>query len=186
MSRKHTQLTLPDQTLMNKIYVIRKKKIILDSDLAELYGVSTGNLNKAVVRNRKRFPDDFMFQLSSKEYKSLRFQFGILKRGQHAKYLPKAFTREGISMLSEVLNSYRAITANIQIMRVFWKMEDMLLTHKNVLNKLSELEKKLMKQDKRTDKTEEYIQRIFIVLKQLLNPPNPPREKIGYKLLRED
>lgn len=155
------------------------------NDLAELYGVSTGNLNKAVTRNIKRFPDDFMFQLTKKEYESLRFQFGTLKRGQHAKYLPKVFTREGIAMLSGILNSDKAIMVNIQIMRVFWKMEDTLLTNKDILKKLAELEKKLLKGNVKTRKVEEDIQRIFIVLQQLLDPPQEPRKKIGFNTNNE-
>ncbi|MCC6691586.1 MAG: ORF6N domain-containing protein [Bacteroidia bacterium] len=182
MAKTQTALVVPDETLMTKIYIIRGKKVMLDSDLAELYGVSTGNLNKAVARNIKRFPEDFMFDLTKTEYSSLRFQIGILKRGQHTKYLPKVFTREGISMLSGLLNSDRAIRVNIQIMRTFWKMEDMLLTHKDILKKLTELEKKLLKSNTRTKKSEEDIQRIFIVLQQLLEPPQEPRKQIGYKL----
>ena len=102
-------LTIPDEIIINKIYLIRRQKVMLDSDLAELYEVNTGNLNKAVKRNIKRFPDDFMFQLTKEEYDSLRFQLGILKRGKHSKYMPYAFRREGISMLSGILHSDRAI-----------------------------------------------------------------------------
>ena len=100
---------IPDEIIINKIYLIRGQKVMLDTDLAELYEVSTGNLNKAVKRNIKRFPDDFIFQLTKEEYNSLRFQVGILKRGKHSKYMPYAFRREGISMLSGTLHSDRAI-----------------------------------------------------------------------------
>lgn len=175
-------LLIPDEIIINKIYLIRGQKVMLDNDLAELYEVSTGNLNKAVRRNIKRFPDDFMFQLTKKEYDSLRFQLGILKRGKHSKYMPYAFRREGISMLSGILHSDRAIMIHIQIMRVFWKMEDMLLTHKDILKKLEEIGATLIKHDNRIEKKEEDIQRIFIVLKQLLDPPQEPRKKIGYKI----
>ena len=182
MANKETQIVHSDQILMNQIYVVRDKKVMLDSDLAELYGVETKNLNKAVLRNIKRFPDDFMFQLTKEEYDSLRFQTGTLKRGQHSKYLPKAFTREGISMLSGLLNSDNAIAVNIRIMRIFWKMEDMLLTHKDILNKLTEIEKQLIKNEQRTGKSEVEIQQIFTVLQQLLEPPIEPRKKIGFKI----
>ena len=175
----------PDETLMNKIYIIRGKKVMLDADLSELYDVETKNLNKAVIRNIKRFPDDFMFLLTKLEYESLRFQIGTLKRGQHTKYLPKAFTREGISMLSGVLSSDRAILVNIQLMRIFWKMEDMLMTHMDILTNLSELENKILNQENRTGKNEKDIQQIFIVLKQLLSPPRKLRKKIGYKFSKK-
>lgn len=180
--QKNEKLVLSDIALTSKIYNIRGKKIMLDRDLSVLYGVTTGNLNKAVKRNIKRFPIDFMFQLTMEEYDFLRFQIGILKRGQHAKYLPYAFTREGISMLSGILNSDRAITVNIQIMRIFWKMEDMLLTHKNILIKVEELEKKLLHHGHKLEKGESNVQQIFRILKQLLNPPQKARKRIGFKI----
>lgn len=168
------QVMVPEQVLMNKIYLLRGKKVMLDKDLSNLYGVTTGNLNKAVGRHARRFPSDFMFQLTKKEYEALRIQFGILKQGQHSKYLPKVFIREGISMLSGILNSNRAIKVNIQIMRTFWKMEDMLLTHKDILLKLEELEKKVAGQD-------EKVMMIFNYLKQFITEQQTPRTKIGYK-----
>ena len=117
------------------------QKVILDRDLAELYGVTTGNLNKGVRRNPDRFPD-FMFQLKQEEYESLRFHFGILKRGQHSKYLPCAFTEQGVAMLSSVLNSSRAIEVNILIMRAFVRLRGMMSSHKELLRKLEEMEMK--------------------------------------------
>jgi len=105
---------------------------MLDRDLAKLYGVTTGNLNKAVKRNQSRFPKEFMFQLTKEEANSLRFQFGSLKRGQHSKYIPFAFTEHGILMLSSVLNSERAIQVNILIMRAFTKLREILLSHKEL------------------------------------------------------
>ena len=109
------------QTIQSKIYEIRGQRVMLDRDLAELYQVTTGNLNKAVKRNIKRFPSDFMFQLTPDEWESLRFQFGILEtgRGKHTKYLPYAFTEQGLAMLSGILNSDTAIQVNINIMRAF-------------------------------------------------------------------
>ena len=101
----------------------------LGSDLAQLYGVTTGNLNKAVKRNISRFPNDFMFQLTADEYKSLRFRFGIFKKGQHSKYLPYAFTEQGVAMLSSILRSKRAIEVNIAIMRAFVRLREMFATH---------------------------------------------------------
>ena len=107
---------LPDETIISKIYLVREKKIMLDRDLAELYGVTTGNLNKAVKRNLKRFPDDFMIQLTEEEFKILIFQNGISKWGGTRK-MPFAFTEQGVAMLSAVLNSDTAIMASIQIMK---------------------------------------------------------------------
>ncbi len=109
------------QTIQSRIYEIRGQRVMLDRDLAELYQVTTGNLNKAVKRNIKRFPSDFMFQLTTEEWELLKFQIGILKngRGQHTKYLPYAFTEQGLAMLSGILNSDIAINVNINIMRVF-------------------------------------------------------------------
>jgi len=140
---------------------------MLDRDLAELYGVTTGNLNKAVSRNTDRFPDDFMIQLTKDELNSLRFQFGSLKRGQHAKYLPYAFTEQGVAMLSSVLRSKRAITVNIAIMRAFVKVREYLATHKDVLKKLEEHDRQ--------------IKTIFEVINKLLLPPLvEPKGKIGF------
>ena len=118
--------TVPVERITSKIYLIRGMKVMLDRDLAELYGVETKVLKQAVRRNIKRFPEDFMFELTKSEEKSLRSQIVTLKRGQHAKYLPFAFTEQGVAMLSSVLNSERAIEVNIQIMRAFTQLRQML------------------------------------------------------------
>ncbi len=136
-----------------------------------LYGATTGNLNKAVRRNIERFPEDFIFQLSKDEYDSLRFQFGIIKKGQHSKYLPQAFTQEGIAMLSGVLNSKRAIQVNIQIMRTFTKLRVMLSTHKELKQKIETMERKYDKQFKI----------VFDALRKLIEPPEKPKGKIGFR-----
>jgi len=120
MAKGLTQIALPDEIITSKIYLIRDRKVMLDEDLAELYGVTTGNLNKAVNRNATRFPDDFMFQVTKEEFDNLIFQFGTSSWGGRRK-LPNAFTEQGVAMLSGVLHSERAITVNIQIMRVFTK-----------------------------------------------------------------
>jgi hypothetical protein len=130
-----------NESIESRIYNIRGKKVMIDKDLAELYEVSTGNLNKAVKRNAERFPVDFIFQLNFEEYESLRFQFGILKRGKHSKYLPYAFTQEGIAMLSGVLKSQRAIQVNIQIMRAFIRLRQMIMANHEILQKIEEMEK---------------------------------------------
>lgn len=147
---------------------------MLDKDLAQLYGVETKALNRAVKRNLDRFPDDFMFQLSKEEYDELlRYQFGTLKRGQHSKYLPFAFTENGVAMLSSVLNSGRAIKVNIQIMRTFTKLREMLMTHKDLKEKIEAMEKKYDYQFKI----------VFDAIKELLEPPKKTKKKIGF--LRE-
>lgn len=157
--------------IQNKIIEIRGHRVMLDSDLAELYNVTTGNLNKAVKRNINRFPSDFMFQLNKKEYDSLRFQIGILKRGQHSKYLPYAFTEHGVAMLSSVLNSQKAIDVNLAIIRAFIMLRQMAIGQKDVLKKIKELEKKYDKN----------FEEVYEALNLLLSPPNPPRKKVGYK-----
>ena len=142
------------QLIQSKIYEIRGRKVMLDRDLAELYQVTTGNLNKAVKRNLKRFPPAFMFQLTAEEWEALRFQIGILKngRGEHTKYLPYAFTEQGLAMLSGILNSDIAINVNISIMRAFVDIRQMIASPKT--NKIDELEKRM-------DAIENYIEEVF-------------------------
>jgi limonene-1,2-epoxide hydrolase len=178
MAVKKTEVA--DEEIVSRIYFIRGKKIMLDRDLAELYDVTTGNLNKAVKRNLQRFPADFMFQLTAAEYKDLIFQTGTSSWGGTRK-MPYAFTEQGVAMLSGVLNSDRAIEVHIRIIRIFAKLREMLLTHKDILLKLEKIEHTLIKQDKRTAKSEEDIQLIFEALKRLLNPPQAPRPRIGFK-----
>ena len=176
---------ITDDVIISKIYFTRGQKIMLDRDLAELYGVTTGNLNKAVKRNLKRFPPDFMFQLTAQEFKNLIFQNGISSWGG-TRYQPMAFTEQGVAMLSGVLNSQTAIEVNIRIIRVFSKMREMLLTHKDILLKLEQIEKKMLKQDGKMKKNEGDIQMIFEVLKELLNPPQQPRKKIGFRISNDE
>ena len=128
MAKARKELMVPDAVILNKIYIMRGQKVMLDRDLAELYGVTTGNLNKAVSRNIDRFPDDFMFTLTKEEMNSLMFQNGISSWGGIRK-LPRAFTEQGVAMLSGVLNSETAVRMHVQIIRVFAKMKEMLLTH---------------------------------------------------------
>jgi hypothetical protein len=165
------QLPIPAERIEKAILLVRGQKVMLDRDLAELYGVTTGNLNKAVKRNLDRFPPDFMFQLKQEEYESLRFQFGILKKGQHSKYLPYAFTEQGVAMLSSVLRSKRAVHVNIEIMRAFMRLRQFLSAHKELEQKLEEME---MKYD-------EQFQVVFEAIRQLMTPPDPPRKRIGFE-----
>ena len=130
------------EVIQNKIILLRGQKVMLYFHLSELYGVETKSLKRAVRRNISRFPGDFMFELTKEEYGSLRYLVGTLKRGQHRKYLPFAFTEQGVAMLSSVLNSERTILVNVEIMRTFVRLREILATHKDLARKLEELEKK--------------------------------------------
>ncbi len=165
--------TLPAERIQNKIFLIRGQKVMIDRDLAELYGVETFNLNKAVKRNISRFPEDFMFRLTKKEYSSLRFQNGILKRGRHSKYLPFAFTEFGVAMLSSVLKSRRAIQVNIGIMRAFARLRQVLSTHKELARKLEELEGRVDRQDAN-------IVGIIEKIRELIRFEKGPQKRIGF------
>jgi len=148
---------------------------MIDRDLAELYGVETKRLKEQVNRNIERFPVHFMFQLTRKEYESLRSQFATLKQGAHSKYLPYAFTEHGILMLSNVLKSKSAIEMSIKIIDVFVKLREILLTHKDILLKLEQLEKQVIQNSGD-------IEMIFKALKELLKPlPEEPRPRVGFR-----
>jgi len=165
---------IPDENIINKIYLIRGQKVMVDRDFAELYGVDTKQLKRQVYRNGERFPADFMFELSKKEYDSLRSHFGTLKRGAHAKFLPMVFTEQGVATLSSILKSKQAIDVNIRFIRIFTKMREVLLSHKDILIKLEQLEKKVNKNDGD-------IALIFGALKQLLREPQTPGKRISFK-----
>ena len=153
------------EVIATKILIIRGKRVLLDRDLAILYEVKTKRLNEQVMRNTRRFPEDFMFQLTEEEAKFLRSQFATSKRGGR-RYLPYVFTQEGVAMLSSVLNSERAIMVNIQIMRAFSQLRRMLFTNKDLKHKIEEMEKKYDKQ----------FAMVFQAIKQLLN--FPAKEKV--------
>jgi hypothetical protein len=173
-------IAIPDEVVISKIYLIRNHKVMLDDDLAELYQVETKRLNEQVKRNADRFPEDFMFQLTDEEWESLRSQIATSKKGRGGRrYAPLAFTEYGVLMLSSVLNSDRAIQVNIQIMRVYTKLREMLLTNKDILLKLEKLERKTTKHD-------ENFRIVFDYLKELLNPKTEPLRKIGFKQKGED
>jgi len=156
----------------SKIILIRGHKVMLDRDLAKLYGVQTGQLTRQVRRNSERFPDDFMFQLTRDEFDNLKCQFGISSWGGTRK-LPYAFTQEGVAMLSSVLNSKRAIQVNLQIMRVFIKLREIISTNKEILNKLNRLENKYEKHD-------EQIYAIFEQIREFLTFKEKPKKQIGF------
>ena len=160
------------ERIAQSIRWIRGHKMLLDSDLAVLYGVTTGNLNKAVKRNSERFPSDFMFRLKADEVRNLRFQFGISRWGGR-RAIPYAFTEQGIAMLSSVLNSDRAVKVNIAIMRAFVKLRQILETNRELSKKFSELEQRVGKHD-------EEIDAILEAIRQLMAPPDRPRREIGF------
>lgn len=164
---------IPDEYIMNKVYIIRKQKVMLDNDLAKLYDTETKQLKRAVRRNINRFLEDFMFELTQKEFEALRSQFGTSSWGG-TRYTPMAFTEQGVAMLSSVLNSERAILINVQIIRIFTKMREMLLTNKTLLNKMNELERKVSNQDKN-------LKQVFDYLRQFIKEKNEPRKEIGFK-----
>lgn len=168
---------IPDDRIERTILLIRGHNVILDRDLAGMYGVSTKRLNEQVRRNLPRFPDDFMFQLTAEESESLRSQFATLKtgRGQHRKYRPYAFTEQGVAMLSSVLHSDRAIEVNIAIMRAFVRLRQILSTNKELAAKLERLERKLGEHD-------DHFRVVFEAIRQLMAPPVPPAKKrrIGF------
>jgi hypothetical protein len=165
---------VPQEVIETKIIFIRGKKVMLDRDLAMLYGVETRTLNQAMKRNKKRFPEDFMFQLTSDEMKIWKSQIVISnKEKMGLRRRPYAFTENGVAMLSSVLNSDRAITVNIQIMRTFTRLREMLMTHKDLKEKIEAMEKKYDYQFKI----------VFDAIKQLLEPPEKTKKKIGF--LRE-
>lgn len=167
----------PDELLLTKIYLIRDQKVMLDKDLAELYGVQTKVLKQAVKRNINRFPEDFMFQLTDNEEESLRSQIVTSKIGRGgSRYQHMAFTEHGVLMLSSVLNSERAINVNITIMRVFTRMREMLLTHKDLLIEMEEIRKKLSSNDERIDLVFDYLTQ-FITRDET----EFERPKIGFK-----
>ena len=168
--------------IISKIYLIRGKKVMLDRDLAELYGVETRVFNQAVRRNERRFPDDFMFQLTTKELEDWKSQIVISnKERMGLRKPPLAFTEQGVAQLSSVLNSETAIEVNIQIIRIFTRMRELLLTHKDILIKLEQMEKKMVKQGGKLQKHDRDIRLIFEYLKQLLDPPQEPRLRIGFR-----
>ena len=163
---------IPHEIIEAKIYIIRGKKVMIDSDLAALYEVETKTLNRAVKRNIDRFPDDFMFKLTKEEFENLRCQIGTSSWGGQ-RYLPYAFTENGVAMLSGILNSKRAIQVNIQIMRTFTKIREMILTHK-------ELKQNIEKIEQRVEGHEQYFKIVFDALKQLMEPDIKTSKKIGF------
>jgi len=174
MTKKELQTIVAEQKILHRILVIRGQRVMLDDDLAEMYNVETKRLNEQVKRNIKRFPKDFMFTLTQREFENLKSQNATSSWGGRRK-LPNAFTEQGIAMLSSILNSDTAIEVNIRIIRVFTKMREYALTHKEILLQLAKMEKEVKGHSKD-------IENIFIVLKELLEKERKPvpRNKIGF------
>jgi hypothetical protein len=180
MVTENTSVLIPDEIINNKIFLIREVKVMLDKDLAELYGVSTGNLNKAVKRNIKRFPEDFMFQLNTEEFEILKFQFGTSSWGGTRSF-PYAFTEQGVAMLSGILNSDRAISVNIQIMRIFTRMRQLLTDTLSIKLEIEDIKKKLQNQDKNIEVVFSYLDELISKEEQQI-----PRKRIGFKVGESD
>jgi hypothetical protein len=170
---KLRDVKISEEIILEKIYVIRGQKVMLDKDLAEMYGVEVRVLNQAVKRNSTRFPEDFMFRIDKNEFQNLKSQIVISSWGG-ARTLPYAFTEQGVAMLSSVLNSETAIQVNIQIIRLFTKMKQLILDNKDLWMKIEKIEQHLLKND-------EEIKTIFDYLKKLLIQENKPRNPIGFR-----
>lgn len=178
-NQKHLP-AIPEEAIISKIYQIRGQKVMIDRDLSELYGVEAKRLKEAVRRNIERFPEDFMFELTTDEFQIWRTQIASSKSDMIGlRYAPYCFTEQGVTMLSCVLSSKKAIETNIRIIRVFTKMREMLMAHKDILLKLAQFEQEIGRKS-------DDIQLIFKALKQFLNPSQETRKQIGYKRKSEE
>lgn len=171
---KNANALVFSENIQPRILTIRGQKVLIDSDLAELYGVSTKRLNEQVKRNSRRFPKDFMFQLTNEEYDSLRSQFATLKRGQHRKYLTFAFTEHGTIMAASVLNSPQAIEMSVFVVRAFVRLREIFFTHKELAQKISALENRVSDHDTS-------IKSIILAIKQLMAIPQKTMKQIGFQ-----
>jgi len=170
---KPDQLSIAAELIERRISLIRGHKVMIDADLADLYQVTTGNLNLAVKRNLDRFPEDFMFQLTGKEFETLRFQSAISNRGGR-RYLPYAFTEHGVAMLSSVLSSQRAVQMNILIIRAFIKLREMLATHKELARKIEDLERQQKEHGSQ-------LAAVYSIVKRLIEIPPKSPKPIGFR-----
>ncbi len=179
MRSRKEEATVPDEIITGQIYLIRGQKVMLDKDLAKLYGVETKVLKQAVKRNIDRFPENFMFEITTQEANSSRSQIVNLKQGENIKYLPSAFTEQGVAMLSSVLNSKQAIRVNIQIIRIFTKIRQMLADNTELRLEIEQIKKKLHNHGKN-------IEVVFRYLDELIEKKDKPvkRNVVGYKTKR--
>ena len=171
---------IPMERIQNFIFLIRGEKVMLDSHLAELYGVDTGTLNRAAKRNSDRFPEDFMFKLAENEVESLRCQIGISNVGRGGRrYSPYVFTEQGVAMLSSVLRSQRAVQVNVAIMRAFVSLRRLLATNEALARKFAELERRLEGHD-------QAIKSLFDAIRELMSPPVKPKREIGFHAIGKE
>ncbi|MBB6237760.1 hypothetical protein HDC90_002382 [Pedobacter sp. AK013] len=177
MPKQETSI-IPNEVIVNKIYLFRGVKVMLDSDLAELFGVETKRLKEQVRRNIERFPEHFMFELTKEENEILRSQFAALRHGQHSKYLPFAFSEHGILQLSNVLKSKQAVEVSIKIIDVFVQLRTIVLSNTEIRLEIEKIKKKVDNQDKN-------IEVIFRYFDELLEQKEKPRKEIGYKISKE-
>jgi hypothetical protein len=179
MIKQKNEMSVPDELVMNKIYFIRNQKVMLDRDLAQLYDVETKQLKRQVIRNSDRFPADFMFELTKEEFENWRRQFGTsnLSDKMGLRYAPYAFTEQGVAMLSSVLSSKKAIAVNIQIIRIFTKIRQMLFDNTELRLEIEKIKKKLENQGKNMEVVFQYFDEL---LEKKENPKT--RKRIGYKL----
>lgn len=186
-TNEKSKVTLSDEIIFNKIYIIKDQKVMLDSDLAELYGVTTKRLNEQIKRNLDRFPKDFMFTLNENEWESLRSQFATSKTGRGGRtYLPNVFTEHGVLMLSSILNSQKAIQVNIQIMRIFTRMRQMLSDNTEFKLEIAEMKYTLNQIAKKQEGHDKNIDLLFSYIDRLQENADEPkpiieRKKVGFK-----
>ncbi|MGN7987751.1 ORF6N domain-containing protein [Pedobacter sp. 22226] len=178
MKEELTSVIVPNEVIINKIYLFRGVKVMLDSDLAELFGVDTKRLKEQVRRNIERFPDHFMFELTKEENEVLRSHFVTLEQGKYSKYLPFAFSEHGILQLSNVLKSKQAVEVSIKIIDVFVQLRTMVLSNTEIRLEVEKIKKKVDNQDKN-------IEVIFRYFDELLEQKAQPRKQIGYKISKE-
>jgi len=180
-TKRATLLKMPKRralafALESRVLFLRRQRVILDADLAELYGVPAKRLNEQVKRNLERFPSDFMFQLTRKEHDALRSQFATSNNGRGGRrYLPYAFTEHGAIMAATVLNSERAVQMSVFVVRAFVRLREMLATNRKLAGKINDLENRL-------DTHDSAIQDLIEAIRELMNPPDPPRKRIGFQL----
>ncbi|MFC4211575.1 ORF6N domain-containing protein [Pedobacter lithocola] len=178
MKEEISPTVIPNEIIINKIYLFRGVKVMLDSDLAELFGVENRHLKQQVRRNTERFPKNFMFELTKEENEVLRSQFVILEQGKYSKYLPFAFSEHGILQLSNVLKSKQAIDMSIKIIDVFVQLRTMVLSNTEIRLEVEKIKKKVDNQDKN-------IEVIFRYFDELLEQKAQPRNEIGFKISKE-
>ncbi len=183
MAKKENSLEVPDEIVMNKIYFIRVQKVMLDRDLAALYGVETKRLKEAVKRNVRRFPEDFMFELLENEFEILRSQIATSSWGG-TRYMPMAFTEQGVAMLSSVLNSEKAIDVNIQIIRIFTRLRQMFVDNTELRLAIEVIKKKTENNTKNIEVVFQYLDEL-LEKKEKRQPKQNSRKRIGYKVSRK-